>query len=264
MSKRLENKVAIVTGASNGVGAVTARLFAEQGARVVLCARRRELLDECVADIRARGGVARGITADVTDEQAVQALVAQTVAEFGGLDIVVNNANALEPGMLADQPLAGWRKSFEIAVDAPMLLMREAYPHLVARRGAVVNVSSVCADLATPGLAAYSAAKAGLQSLTRNAAIEWARQGVRVNAIVIGLMLTPAMEAAIPDPAAQEFTGRSVPLGRIGEPREAANAILFLASDEASYITGAELNVDGGRAVELNTGAANWEEYDEH
>ncbi len=260
MANRLENKVAIVTGASNGVGEATARLFAAEGASVVLCARRQELLDRIVAEIEADGGVAYGICADVTDEAAVKALVHETVEKFGALNIVVNNANALVPGMLADHDLGDWRKSFEIAVDAPMLLMRESQAHLAAANGAVVNVSSVCGDLATPGVAAYSAAKAGLQSLTRNAAIEWAGEGVRVNAIVIGIMMTPATATAIPDEAGQQMTGRSVPLGRIGEPREAAQAILFLASDDASYITGVELNVDGGRAVELNAGSADWEE----
>jgi meso-butanediol dehydrogenase / (S,S)-butanediol dehydrogenase / diacetyl reductase len=260
MGDRLKGKVAIVTGASNGVGEATARLFAEEGARVVLCARRQELLDAIVTEIQSEGGEALGVCADVTDETAVRMLVEQALAEYGQLDILVNNANALVPGMLADHDLTDWRKSFEIAVDAPMLMMREAQQHLASVQGAVVNVSSVCGDLATPGVAAYSAAKAGLQSLTRNAAIEWAGQGVRVNAIVIGIMMTPATEAAIPDEVGQKMTGRSVPLGRIGEPREAAQAILFLASDDASYITGVELNVDGGRAVELNAGTADWEE----
>ncbi len=260
MSDRLSGKVALVTGASNGVGEATARLFASEGAKVVLCSRRQALLDAIVADITKAGGEALAVCADITDETSATTVVEQAVSHFGKLDILVNNANALVPGMLADHSLTDWRASFAIAVDAPMLLMREAYSQLVANGGSVVNVSSVCGDLATPGVAAYSAAKAGLQSLTRNAAIEWAKQGVRVNAIVIGIMMTPATETAIPDEAGQQYTGRTVPLGRIGEPREAAQAILFLASDEASYITGVELNVDGGRAVELSTGSADWEE----
>ena len=260
MSQRLQDKVAIITGASSGIGEATARRFALEGAAVVLCARSETLLDTIVSEIAAAGGKAKAVCLDITQENAVKQLVADTVASYGKLDIVVNNANALVPGMLAGHDLGDWRKSFEIAVDAPMLLMREAHAQLVQNRGAVVNVSSICGDLATPGVAAYSAAKAGLQAMTRNAAIEWARQGIRVNAIVVGVMMTPATAAAIPDVAAQQATGRSVPLGRIGDPLEAANAILFLASDEASYITGVELNVDGGRAVELNAGAADWEQ----
>lgn len=262
MGNRLQDKVALITGASNGVGEATARRFAEEGAALVLCARSEEKLRAVAADIEAAGGRALALCVDITDEAAAKSAVEQAVAEFGTLDILVNNANALTPGMLADHDIDAWRASFRIAVDAPMILMREAYPHLQQGAGAVVNVSSICGDLATPGVAGYSAAKAALQSLTRNAAIEWAQSGVRVNAIVIGIVMTPASEMAIPDEAGRAATARSVPIGRIGEPREAANAILFLASDEASYITGVELNVDGGRAVELNSGAADWEDQD--
>ena len=257
---RLENKVALITGAGNGVGEATARLFAREGARVALVGRRGDALEAVAAGIREQGGEALAIEADITDESAVRRAVEETVAGFGGLDILVNNANALVPGMLAEHDLQDWRASFGVAVDGPMLLMRESFPQLSARGGAVVNVSSVCAELATPGVAGYSAAKAALQSLTRNAAIEWASSGVRVNAIVIGIVMTPASEQALPDEASREATARSVPLGRIGTPEEAASAILFLAGDESSYITGAALHVDGGRSIELGTGAAGWED----
>ena len=260
MGARLQGKVALITGASNGVGAATARRFAEEGAAVVCVARSEERLQTVAAAIEADGGQALALCADVTVEADIARLLAAALARFGKLDILVNNANALQPGLLAEQELAAWRASFGIAVDAPLLLMRACYAQLAANRGAVVNVSSICANLATPGLAAYSAAKAALQALTRNAAIEWAADGVRVNAIVIGVVLTPAMEAALPDVAARQATARSVPLGRIGEPREAADAILFLASDEASYITGVALPVDGGRAVELSLGTAGREQ----
>jgi len=260
MAGRLREKVALVTGAGNGVGEATARLFAAEGAKVVLCSRTAETLEAVAADIVAGGGEATAVPADITEETSAAAVVAAAVDAYGKLDILVNNANALTPGMLANHDLDDWRASFRIAADAPMMLMREAYPQLSANAGAVVNVSSVCGNLATPGVAGYSAAKAALQSLTRNAAIEWARGGVRVNAVVIGIVRTPAAERAIPDEADRLATARSIPAGRIGEPREAANAILFLAGDEASYITGAELSVDGGRSAELATGAASWEE----
>ena len=256
----LQDKVALVTGASNGVGEATALRFASEGARVALCSRDEDSLERVAAAIREAGGEALVVAADVTDESAVRAAVNSVAEHFGGLDILVNNANVLTPGMLSDHDLDSWRSSFRIAVDAPMLLMREAFPFLSKNGGSVVNVSSVCGELATPGVAGYSAAKAALQSLTRNAAIEWSGAGVRVNAIVIGIVMSPASEMAIPDEAGRIATARSIPIGRIGEPREAANAILFLASDEASYITGVELPVDGGRSVELATGAADWEE----
>ena len=257
---RLENRVALITGAGNGVGEATALRFAHEGAAVALVGRNRQSLETVAEAIRETGGRALVVPADITEQDQVKQAVADTVEAFGGLDILVNNANALVPGMLADHDLDDWHASFRTAVDGPMLLMRECFPQLAERKGSVVNVSSVCADLATPGVAGYSAAKAALQALTRNAAIEWARAGVRVNAIVIGIVMTPASAAALPDEATREATARSVPIGRIGEPAEAANAILFLASDEASYITGAALPVDGGRSVELNTGAADWDE----
>jgi NAD(P)-dependent dehydrogenase (short-subunit alcohol dehydrogenase family) len=252
---RLTDKVAIITGAGSGVGEATARRFVAEGAKVALLGRSADSLEQVAGTL---GDAALSVPCDITDEQGVKAAVSAVVDRFGAIDILVNNANALVPGMLADHDLGAWRASFATAADGPMLLMRECFPQL-AGGGAVVNVSSVCGELATPGVAGYSAAKAALQSLTRSAAIEWARQGVRVNAIVIGVVMTPATEAAIPDPTAQAATANSVPLGRIGTPEEAANAILFLASDEASYITGAALHVDGGRTAELNSGAADWE-----
>ena len=139
-----------------------------------------------------------------------------------------------------------------------MYLMREAYSQLRENNGAVVNVASVCALAGSAGTAGYSAAKAGMLALTRNAAIEWGGK-VRVNSVVPGVFLTPPTEQMMPDEASQAATGRSLPIGRIGNPVECANAILFLASDEASYITGAELVVDGGRTAELLTGTASWD-----
>jgi meso-butanediol dehydrogenase/(S,S)-butanediol dehydrogenase/diacetyl reductase len=260
MGARLQGKVAIVTGASNGIGAATARRLAEEGAAVAVVARRADLVAAVASEIEGNGGRALGLCADIAQEDAAARVVADTLAAFGSIDILVNNANVLMPGMLADQPLKDWKANFVVSLDAAMLMMREAYPALSEGGGAVVNVSSVCADLATPGVAGYSAAKAGLISLTRNAAIEWGKTGVRVNCVVPGVVMTPATEVAIPDAAGQAATARSVPIGRIAEPLELANAILFLASDEASYITGAQLNVDGGRSVELNAGSADWEE----
>ena len=137
--------------------------------------------------------------------------------------------------------------------------MREAFPHLSESCGAVVNVSSVCGLLGSIGTAGYSAAKAALLALTRNAAIEWGSHGVRVNSVIPGAFLTPPTLELMPDNESREATSKSLPLGRIGNPVECANAILFLASSEASYVTGAELVVDGGRTAELVTGTASWD-----
>ncbi len=256
---RLQNKVAIITGAGQGIGAVTACRMAEEGARVVLAARRLNLLDEVVARIAAAGGTAMACSCDVSDEEAVRQLVATTVQAYGKLDIVVNNAVLMVPGMLANHSTKAWHQNFRVSLDGAMFLMRESFTQLRANRGAVVNVASVCGLLGSVGTAGYSAAKAGMIALSRNAAIEWGKQGVRVNTVIPGVFLTPPTLGLMPDAAAQEATAKSLPLGRIGDPVECANAILFLASDEASYITGAELVVDGGRTAELNTGTASWD-----
>ena len=257
---RLENKVAIVTGAGQGIGAVTAKRFAAEGARVVLAARRLNMLEAIVAEIEAAGGTAMACATDISDEAAVAQLVTNTLSAYGKLDIVVNNAVLAVPGMLSSQSSKAWRQNFHVSLDGAMFLMREAYPHLRASDGgAVVNVASVCGLLGTAGMSGYSAAKAGMLALTRNAAIEWGKKNIRVNSVVPGVFLTPPTQGLMPDEESQALTAKSVPIGRIGDPMECANAILFLASDEASYITGADLVVDGGRTAELQTGTASWD-----
>lgn len=256
---RLQGKVAIITGSGQGIGAATAKRFAEEGASVVLAARSEDKLAAVAAEIEAAGGKALAQPTDITDEAAVKALVAAAVEAFGRLDIVVNNAVLMVPGMLSSHDTRAWRQNFTVSLDGAMFLMREAYSQLKANRGAVVNVSSVCGLRGSPATAGYSTAKAAMLGLSRNAAMEWGKQGIRVNTVIPGAFLTPPTESVLPDEASREATAKSIPVGRIGDPRECANAILFLASDEASYITGTELVVDGGRVAELNAGTASWE-----
>lgn len=256
---RLAGKVAIITGAGQGIGAATARRMAQEGAKVVLAARRLNLLQEVVADIEVAGGTAMAHSCDISDEDSVKQLVAETIRAYGKLDVVVNNAVLMVPGMLANHSTRAWRQNFSVSLDGAMFLMRESFAQLQANGGAVVNVASVCGLLGSVGTAGYSAAKAGMIALSRNAAIEWGKQGVRVNTVIPGVFLTPPTLGLMPDSESQAATAKSLPLGRIGDPVECANAILFLASDEASYITGAELVVDGGRTAELITGTASWD-----
>ena len=237
---RLQDKVAIITGAGQGIGAATALRFAEEGAAVVLAARSEDKLAAVAATITAAGGRALVCPTDIADEDAVRALVEKTVATYGRLDIVVNNAVLMVPGMLANHDTKAWRQNFIVSLDGAMFLMREAYPQLKATAG-------------------YSAAKSAMLGLSRNAAMEWGKKGIRVNTVIPGAFMTPPTAAVLPDDASREATAKSIPIGRIGDPRECANAILFLASEEASYITGAELVVDGGRVAELNAGTASWE-----
>lgn len=261
MSQRLQNKVALITGAGSGIGAATAKRFGEEGALVILCGRRREPLQEVADGIQTAGGRAQVEPLDVSKEDDVNALVARLVAEHGRLDIVVNNAVLMVPGMVDSMDTKTWHQNFRVSLDGPFFLMRAAMPQMRKQGGgAIVNVSSVLGMMGAPGTSGYGAAKSALLQLTRTAAVEGARANIRVNTIVPGAFLTPPTQAVLPNEAAQAATAQLIPLGRIGDPRECANAILFMASDEASYVTGQSLVVDGGRLAELYSGPADWSE----
>lgn len=255
MTARLDSKVALITGAGTGIGAATAKRFAEEGAFVVLCGRRIEPLNSVVDDIRGAGGSAEAVSLDAADEEAFTQVLKDTAAKHGRLDILVNNAYSMVGASIVDSSTEDWRANFTVSLDATFFGIRAAMPLVARQGGAIVNISSVCGQLGTPYTAGYGAAKAGVISLTRTAAIEGAPSNVRVNAVVPGVVLTPGTEAALPTKEAQRATAAGIPLRRLGEPSEVANTILFLASDEASYITGVALNVDGGKICELSSSA---------
>jgi len=258
MDGRLEQKVALVTGGGSGIGAATALRFAQEGALVCISGRREQPLKDVAAQIQEAGGRVNIYPSDAGDESAFSALIQAVVAECGRLDILVNNAASIAGGSLvSDTSTEEWRGTFSVTLDGLFYGTREAMKLMTAQGGgAIVNLSSVCGLLGTPYTGAYAAAKAGVIGFSRTAAIEGASSNVRVNVVVPGVVMTPATEAAIPDAASLAFTAATVPIKRIAEASEIANAILFLASDEASYITGTELIVDGGKTAELNTGAA--------
>ncbi len=241
MAARFAGRVALVTGGASGIGAATARALAQEGARVVVV----DLDRERGAAVATACGGELAVT-DVADAAALTATVARAAAAHGRLDILVSNAFAAAAGPIAQLEPAAWERTLAVTLTPAFTALRAALPHLRGG-GAVVHVASVSGLAGDRGLAAYNAAKAGLVNFTRAAALEVAAAGVRVNAVCPGLVDTPALARALgraPERAAA--LGAAVPLGRLGRPEEIAHAILFLASDEASYVTGTTLVVDGG------------------
>lgn len=253
MTARLQDKIAFITGGGSGIGAATAERFAEEGARVVICGRRQAPLDEVVGRIRAAGGHAEAVVADVSDEAAFTAALEDCARRHGRLDILVNNAMAYTWGPIEAMSSADWQANFSTSVDGTFWGTRSAMQLMKAHGGSIINLSSICGTLGTPWMAGYSAAKAAVINFSRAAAAEGAAHGIRVNVVIPAVVETPATAGMLADPASKASTEKLIPMGRVGKPRELANAILFLASDEASYVTGATLPVDGGRAAVLVT-----------
>ncbi|HEX8853163.1 MAG TPA: glucose 1-dehydrogenase [Pyrinomonadaceae bacterium] len=252
MERELEGKVALVTGATSGIGRATAQRFAAAGARVALVGRDGASLNEAAAEVRAHGVEAAEVWADVTDEEDARRAVAETVERFGALDVLVNAAGILTNGTVEQTSLADWDAMMNVNLRAVFHLMQLAVPHLESGRGNIVNVSSVTGLRAFPGVLAYCVSKAGVDQLTRCAALELAPKGIRVNAVNPGVVRTEIHKrGGMEEEAYAGFLERSRqthPLGRVGEAREVAELILFLASERAAWITGATYSIDGGRA----------------
>jgi NAD(P)-dependent dehydrogenase (short-subunit alcohol dehydrogenase family) len=254
---RLAGKIALVTGVTSGIGKATLELFAREGARVVGAARRRELGEEVAAAVRAAGGDAVFVAADVSRRDDVQRLVARAAEAYGGLDVVVNNAaTAVFAKPVETTAEDEWDRTLANNLKSVYLVCHDAIPHLRARGGgAIVNVSSVHAVATTEGVAAYAAAKGGVLALSRQMALDLARDRIRVNALVVGAVDT-AMLRSHAAHAGKTFAemGWSTDehdIGRVGRPEEVAESALFLASDAASFVTGAPLVVDGGLLARL-------------
>jgi NAD(P)-dependent dehydrogenase (short-subunit alcohol dehydrogenase family) len=247
----LAGKVAIVTGASKGIGEAIARGLAAFGARVVLCSRKQAAVDAVAQDIRAAGGDAAAVAAHVADGEAVKALVDRTLERFGGIDVVVNNA-AVNPiyGPLLDATAEAFDKIMRVNVLAPLELAQQAYPHLVRRGGgSIINISSVGGVRPEPMLGLYSVSKAALINLTRVLAQEWAKDHIRANAICPGLVQTKFSAALWQDEAVLRRFVERVPLGRIAQPEEMVGLAVFLAAPASSYCTGAVFMADGGHTI---------------
>jgi NAD(P)-dependent dehydrogenase (short-subunit alcohol dehydrogenase family) len=252
MAGELEGSAALVTGATSGIGRATALRFAEEGARVALVGRDVGHLKEVAAEVAARGGEAVEIQADVTDESDARRAVETAVQHLGGIDVLVNAAGILASGTVETTPLAAWDAMMNVNLRSVFHLMQLAAPHLEKRHGNVVNVSSVTGLRAFPGVLAYCVSKAGVDQLTRCAALELAPKGVRVNAVNPGVVVTEVHKRGGMGEeqyaAFLEHSKTTHPLGRVGAAAEVADLILFLASDRAAWITGATYSIDGGRA----------------
>jgi 3-oxoacyl-[acyl-carrier protein] reductase len=241
----LKDKVAVVTGASQGIGRETALALAEAGARVVVAARNEEKLSTLVNEIAATGGEAFALKIDVADGEQVKAGFKQVIEKFGRLDILVNNAAVTRDGLAMRMKKEDWDAVLQTNLTGAHLCIQQALPTMMkARSGRIINISSVVAQSGNAGQANYVAAKAGLIGLTKAIAIEIASRNITVNAVAPGFIETP-MTDVLPDKVKEELKVR-IPLGRMGSARDVAAAIVFLASDEAAYITGHVLNVNGG------------------
>ena len=250
-TNRFDGKIALVTGASSGIGKAVAQRLAAEGAKVTVTARRKERLVSLVEAIASAGGTAHPIQADLTSANDRERLFKETVLQFGGLDVLVNAAGIIAFGTIEDTSLEDWRTMFEINAMAPFHLMRLAVPALLARKGNIVNVSSVNGLRSFPGVLAYCSSKSSLDQLTRCSALELAAKGVRVNAVNPGVVVTELhRQAGLDEEKYAAFLERSKtthPIGRVGQSEDLAALICFLASDEASWITGDTISIDGGR-----------------
>lgn len=253
MTQRLENKIAIVTGGSAGIGAATAVRMAEEGATVVVFGRREAPLKEVVAGITENGGKAAYRVADVSDEATFVEAIDSVASEYGKLDIMVNNAAAFNWGALTEMTTEDWHVNFKTTVDGTFWGTRKAMQLMQENGGSIVNLSSICGVFGTAWMSGYSAAKAAVTNFSRAAASEGAAANIRCNVVIPGVIETEATAGMLSDDSARTNTAKLIPLQRVGHATELANAVLFLASGEASYITGASLAVDGGRSSDLYT-----------
>jgi 3-oxoacyl-[acyl-carrier protein] reductase len=241
----LKDKVALVTGASQGIGRVTALALAEAGAKVAVAARNTDKLKAVVAEISAAAGEGLAVRMDVADAEQIKSGFKQVLEKFGKLDILVNNAAVTRDGLAMRMKLEDWEAVLRTNLTGAHLCAQQALgPMMRQRWGRIINVTSVVAQTGNAGQVNYVAAKAGLIGLTKAIAVEIASRNITVNAVAPGFIVTP-MTDPLPDKVKQEMLGK-IPLGRMGTDRDVAAAIVFLASEEAGYITGHVLDVNGG------------------
>jgi NAD(P)-dependent dehydrogenase (short-subunit alcohol dehydrogenase family) len=250
--RRLEDKIVLVTGGGAGIGRAIAETFAREGAHVIVADRDGEAAKVVVDAIVKANGAAAAHTADVTDTAQVKALMEAIKKAHGRLDVLVNNAGVGERSDFRHLSDESWDKVWEVNLDGTVRCAREAFDLLRASgKASIINLSSIMAAKHTRQMAVYSATKGAVSALSRSLAVEYAPYGIRVNTLLPGYVETALIGRYISNPAIAKALLTQTPLKRFGTPQDIANAALFLASDEAAYITGASLNVDGGMATTL-------------
>ena len=243
---RLEGKVALISGGARGMGAEEARLFAQEGAKVVIGARMEEEGRKMEAEISEAGGQALFVRLDVTSEEEWRRAVEATVARFGKLDVLVNNAGILVRGTVEETTSETWDRVLDVNAKGVFLGTRAAIPEMrKVGGGSIINISSIAGLVGTRN-AGYSASKGAMRLLTKATAIQYAKEGIRCNSVYPGFIDTLMIEEIVTDPERRAGIIARTPLGRIGLPKEIAYGVLFLASDESSFMTGSELVIDGG------------------
>ncbi len=245
---RLARKVALVTGGSAGIGEAVAKLFAQERAAVVITGRRKEELDRVVREIKQAGGQAVGVTGSVTDAAHAEAAVAQALQLFGGLDVLINNAGLGDFGKkLHETDDETWHQVLEVNLTGAFRMTKAAIPAMLKRGGgAIINISSIASVVGIPLLPAYAASKGGLDALTRAIAVDYAPDNIRCNVVCPGLTDTPMAAPLMSDPSQLEPILSHYLLHRPGKPEEVAHMVLYLATDEAAWVTGATFKIDGG------------------
>ncbi|MDX6386114.1 MAG: hypothetical protein QOK48_3687 [Blastocatellia bacterium] len=253
MESGFANKVVLVTGATSGIGHAVAVRFAEASAHVVALGRNQEALREVASAVKNAGGEALTLTVDVTNGDEGQQAIDEAVNRFGRLDVLVNAAGHISSGSIETTSLTAWDAMMNVNLRAVFQLMQMASPHLIETKGNIVNVSSVTGLRSFPGVLAYCVSKAAVDQLTRCAALELAPKGVRVNAVNPGVVVTEIHKrGGMSEADYENFLEHSKtthPIGRVGDPKEVAELIFYLASEKASWMTGGTYQIDGGRAL---------------